>query len=151
MGISEEVFGSFNKKESFQIKNVPKSEQTKLLITSLIRNSILFQNVDYKDEDVLICAMEEKVAIENETIIEEGENGDALFIVESGEYDCYKVINGESKYLKTYKHGDAFGELSLMYNAPRAATIKVKVPGSVYSLDRMTFSQIVKTAATKKR
>ena len=50
MGISEEVFGSFNKKESIQLKNVPKLEQTKLLILSLIRNSILFQNLDYKDE-----------------------------------------------------------------------------------------------------
>lgn len=38
-----------------------------------------------------------------------------------------------------------------MYNAPRAATIKVKVPGVLYSLDRITFSQVVKNAATKKR
>jgi len=28
--------------------------------------------------------------------------------------------------LKTYKHGEAFGELALMYNAPRAATIVCK-------------------------
>ncbi len=95
--------------------------------------------------------MEERTTNADETVIQEGENGDALFIVESGEYDCYKVINGENKYLKTYKHGDAFGELALMYNAPRAATIKVKTPGTLYSLDRITFSQVVKNAATKKR
>lgn len=95
--------------------------------------------------------MEEKIAKQNETIIQEGENGDALFIVESGEYECFKVINGENKYLKTYSHGDAFGELALMYNAPRAATIVVKTPGTLYSLDRGTFGQIVKGSATKKR
>jgi cAMP-dependent protein kinase regulator len=95
--------------------------------------------------------MEEKLTSENETIITEGEDGDALFIVESGEYECWKVINGENKFLKTYKNGDAFGELALMYNAPRAATIKVKTPGKLYSLDRITFSQVVKNAATKKR
>lgn len=134
-----------------QLKSVPKSEKTKLLILSLIRHSILFQNVDYQDEETLINAMEEKTTNADETVIQEGENGDALFIVESGEYDCYKVINGENKYLKTYKHGDAFGELALMYNAPRAATIKVKTPGTLYSLDRITFSQVVKNAATKKR
>jgi cAMP-dependent protein kinase regulator len=134
-----------------QLKSVPKSEKTKLLILSLIRHSILFQNVDYQDEETLINAMEERTTIADETVIQEGENGDALFIVESGEYDCYKVINGENKYLKTYKHGDAFGELALMYNAPRAATIKVKTPGTLYSLDRITFSQVVKNAATKKR
>jgi hypothetical protein len=38
--------------------------------------------------------MEERCTTEKETIIQEGENGDALFIVESGEYDCFKVING---------------------------------------------------------
>ena len=38
-----------------------------------------------------------------------------------------------------------------MYNAPRAATIKVKTPGKIYSLDRITFSSIVKSAVTKKR
>ena len=38
-------------------------------------------------------------------IIEEGAAGDALYIVESGEYDCYKNINGKDKYLKTYKFG----------------------------------------------
>lgn len=50
MGISEEVFGNFNRKESVELKSVPKKQQVKLLILSLIRNSILFQNVDYKDE-----------------------------------------------------------------------------------------------------
>lgn len=95
--------------------------------------------------------MEEKKTSDKETIIQEGESGDALFIVDSGEYDCFKIINGKNKYLKTYQHGDAFGELALMYNAPRAATIVVKTPGTLYSLDRITFSQVVKNAATKKR
>ena len=38
-----------------------------------------------------------------------------------------------------------------MYNAPRAATIITITPGTIYSMDRITFSQIVKNAATKKR
>jgi cAMP-dependent protein kinase regulator len=38
-----------------------------------------------------------------------------------------------------------------MYNAPRAATIVCKQPGKLYILDRITFSQIVKQAASKKR
>lgn len=61
------------------------------------------------------------------------------------------MIEGEDKYLKTYKKGEAFGELALMYNAPRAATIKSKTDGTLFALDRITFSQIVKQAAIRKR
>ena len=53
--------------------------------------------------------------------------------------------------MKTYHQGEAFGELALMYNAPRAATIIAKTEGKLYALDRIAFSQIVKAAACKKR
>jgi cAMP-dependent protein kinase regulator len=48
------------------------------------------------------------------------------------------------KYLKTYYPGEAFGELALLYNAPRAATIKVKTSAVLFALDRQTFNNIVK-------
>lgn len=44
-----------------------------------------------------------------DTIITEGEGGDVMFMVEEGEFDCYKKINGKETFLKTYTTGDAFG------------------------------------------
>jgi cAMP-dependent protein kinase regulator len=38
--------------------------------------------------------------------------------------------------LKEYNPGEAFGELSLLYNAPRAATIKAKTEADLWMLDR---------------
>jgi cAMP-dependent protein kinase regulator len=49
--------------------------------------------------------------------------------------------------LKSYEPGDAFGELALLYNAPRAATIKSKTDSFLWVLDRNTFNYIVKDAA----
>lgn len=74
-----------------------------------------------------------------------------LFIVCSGQYECTKFINGSEKYLKTYYSGEAFGQLSLMYNAPRAATINCVKPGVLFGLDRPTFLGIVQEAAMKRR
>jgi cAMP-dependent protein kinase regulator len=43
--------------------------------------------------------------------------------------------------------GEGFGELSLLYNAPRAATIKAVEDSIVWRLDRDTFNHIVKESA----
>jgi cAMP-dependent protein kinase regulator len=91
--------------------------------------------------------MEEKNYKSGEYIIKQGDNGDCLYIVDSGELDCTKRFPSnpnEDKFLKTYKSGEAFGELALLYNAPRAATIKAKTDSVLWCLDRDTFNNIVR-------
>ena len=53
--------------------------------------------------------------------------------------------------MKTYQPGEAFGELALLYNAPRAATIVAKTNCVLWQLDRSTFNHIVKDASQQKR
>jgi cAMP-dependent protein kinase regulator len=53
----------------------------------------------------------------------------------------------QPKHLKNYEPGDSFGELALLYNAPRAATIISKTDSDLWVLDRNTFNHIVKDAA----
>jgi cAMP-dependent protein kinase regulator len=76
-----------------------------------------------------------------------------MYVVESGVLSCTKVFKGalEATFLKEYNPGEGFGELSLLYNAPRAATITAKTDSVVWRLDRDTFNHIVKDAASKKR
>jgi len=55
-------------------------------------------------------------------------------------------------HLKVYNPGESFGELALLYNVPRAATITVKSDEcELFSLDRSTFNSIVKESIEKKR
>lgn len=84
-----------------------------------------------------------------EIVINQDDVGDCLYIVENGELDCYKrFVNGENpKLVKTYIPGDSFGELALLYNSPRAATIKTRTKCILWSLDRDTFNNIVKDAS----
>ena len=76
-----------------------------------------------------------------------------MYVVESGILSCTKVFKGATQptFLKEYQPGEGFGELALLYNAPRAATITAKSDSIVWRLDRDTFNHIVKDAASKKR
>jgi len=74
-------------------------------------------------------------------------------VVESGTLSCTKLFKGKSEatFLKKYEAGEAFGELALLYNAPRAATITSDTDSLLWSLDRETFNHIVKDASRKRR
>ena len=111
----------------------------------------MFQALAREELDIVIDAMAEQTFKAGETVIKEGDAGAVLFVVESGQLDCFKKIDGEDKHLKTYEPGEAFGELALLYNAPRAATIIAKSDAHCYELDRNTFNHIVKDAAQRKR
>lgn len=101
--------------------------------------------------------MDERRFQAGENIIKQGESGDVLYLIEEGLLDCFKTFvrnhlktqkkEEGDKYLKTYNPGEAFGELALLYNTPRAATIKAKTDTILWTLDRETFNNIVKEAA----
>jgi cAMP-dependent protein kinase regulator len=95
MGISAEVFGQFNKKAEFVQKVIPKDTATKEEIKRLIEKSILFQSLNKEDLGIVIDAMEEVYAEPGRAVITEGEIGDTLYIINEGEFDCFKVIGGK--------------------------------------------------------
>lgn len=76
-----------------------------------------------------------------------------MYVLSEGSLACTKIFPGttEPKHLKDYVPGEAFGELALLYNAPRAATITSTSESTLMKLDRGTFNNIVKDAAQRKR
>merc|ERR1719195_1946524 len=84
-------------------------------------------------------------------VISEGDDGDFLFVIEKGSVNCIKMIDGAEKVVKTCAPGDVFGELALLYNCPRAASVVAQDECICWQLDRESFNHIVKDAAVKRR
>jgi len=99
----------------------------------------------------VLDAMLEKIVVAGDHIIDEGDEGDYFYIIESGKYDILKIIDGDNKHVGQYDNKGSFGELALMYNAPRAATIIANTEGQLWAMDRQTFRKIVVKATAKKR
>ncbi|KAL8433151.1 hypothetical protein ACSSS7_004091 [Eimeria intestinalis] len=155
--VSAEVYGEWNKKKDFVPPVHEKTPEQKKRIQEILENSFLFSSLDVEDEEVVLKAFEEKTVMKGERLIEQGADGDRLYLIEEGEAAVYKeTLNEEtgqreSRQVNTMKPGDTVGELALMYNAPRAATVVAASDLKLWSLDRETFTRIVRDAAAKKR
>jgi len=113
----------------------------------------MFAALDEDEFNIVVDAIEEINGQAGDVIIQEGDQGDCMYVLEAGSLDCTKVLKGhtEPTFLKEYQPVEGFGELALLYNAPRAATIKAKTDYVIWKLDRDTFNHIVKDAAARKR
>lgn len=153
MAISAESYGSYNQIKEYKPPVVPKTDTQKSEIRAVLQMSFMFNTLEDKEFDIIINAMNTRNYKPNEWVIKQGDDGAELFVVSSGKLKCEKVFPSQSAptFLKHYQRGDVFGELALMYNAPRAASIIALEESTLFSLDRDTFNNIVKTATIRRR
>lgn len=149
--VSAEAYGEWNAKKAFVAPVITKSDEQKDRLRNVLSKSFLFAALEDNDMTVVIGAMSENNAPEGEKVITQGDQGDFLFVIESGKLDCVINVDGTDKVVKTCEPGDCFGELALLYNCPRAATVMAREACVLWKLDRDTFNNIVKEAAQKKR
>lgn len=149
--VSSEAFGKWNPKEDFVPRQIPKTAEQTAHIIERLSQSFMFASLDDAERDIVVQAMEERIVTPGTEVIMQGVDGTELFVVDSGTLSCYKVIAGERKFLKNYNTGDSFGELALLYNAPRAASIVADTRCVLWVLDRQCFNHIVKDSAIRRR
>ncbi|WVQ64799.1 uncharacterized protein L199_002968 [Kwoniella botswanensis] len=145
------------------IPSFPKTDEQLERIKQAIKPNFLFRNLDEEQEADVLAAMKEVTIPAGEMIIEQGAAGDYFYIVENGQLDIFvkkdgQVIDPEKgdrpllgKKVATCKEGSSFGELALMHNAPRAASILSITPCTLWALDRVSFRTILLDHTSRKR
>ena len=108
-----------------KLETFAKTEPQRQRILASISKNFLFSSLDAAQISLVIDTMREMKFAPDQDVIKQGDTGDFFYVVDSGTLDCYvrKSKDQDPFKVKTYNHGESFGELALMYNCPRAATI----------------------------
>lgn len=86
-------------------------------------------------------ALETKKFPSGEVIIKEGDPGHAFYLLENGQAAAYK--GDPSNKVLDYDKGDYFGELALLNDAPRAASVVATTDVKVASLGKSAFQRLL--------
>ncbi|KAG0664645.1 hypothetical protein C6P46_001241 [Rhodotorula mucilaginosa] len=146
---------------------IPKTASQRARIEKAIANNLLFRNLDQEQHDDVLNAMKEVTVQPGTEVIVQGAVGDFFYVVEEGTFEVWVraapthsyagpgqsllTQPGEEKKVATYGPGGSFGELALMYNAPRAATVVATSRATMWALDRVTFRSILVEHTSRKR
>lgn len=117
-----------------------------LLVQALSGFFFLQSNADEANPkmDLLMKGMRKEEFDEGFLLITEGESGSKLYVVESGTLEV--TINGS--VIREMARGNMLGELALLYDAPRSATVQCKTKCVLWSLSREIFKKIQAISAT---
>jgi len=113
-----------------------KTEQETEWLLDCIHDNLLFENLNQEQQRVLVKFMYRQDVKKGDDLIKQGEEGKTFYVVETGEFDI--TVTGVGK-VESLKKGSCTGELALMYNAPRAATVTALSDAKVWVMERQTF------------
>lgn len=141
--------------DTYKKKVYPKDSTQLTRIQDSLEGSFLFTelSLDQGQRQEVYDAMFEKRVKAGQIIYSQGDKGDYFYVIETGTFEVWKKIDATTPSRKMFEYQDdgSFGELALMYNCPRPATVKATSAGLIWCLDRQTFRHILVESRARKR
>ena len=127
-------------KEALQASGLEPEFVTPMLrSSSAIRKSSVFKDMSPSSLRDLLSSAERKTWARGTTLMREGDPGSQFYIVESGKLE----VSQAGSVVGEIGPGDCVGELALLNDAPRSATVTVQHDAILLSLDREQFQRIM--------
>jgi MFS family permease len=102
---------------------------------SLLRQLPVFAPLPAWSLEVVARNARELEVDDGSTVIRQGEHGDAFYAVVDGEF----VVTREGQQVRSMRRGEGFGEIALIADIPRTATVTAAGRGSLLAIDRDSF------------
>ncbi len=103
----------------------------------------MFADLGARQLDLLAVKLRVRLVEPGETVIRQGSRGDEFFIIREGEFEVLVSQAGSRKRVATLATGQYFGEVALINDTPRMATVRAKGQGSLWELDRQDFRDLL--------
>lgn len=116
-----------------------------------LRRIPLFGSVDDTQLALLTDQFTSEWARAGQVIIEEGDTGDTFYIIVRGTADVLHSYDGMERQIDSLQDGDYFGEMALLAQAPRTATVRARTPCLLLTLARGPFNDLVNSVPEVRR
>lgn len=152
---TEDYQEELNKEVDLDKLYTEKTASQKARIADAIKTSVMFRNISDDQRELIFGVMEHIPVTAGTWVIKQGSVGDRFYIIDEGNFEVRIVGDGEvddgtgGALIHVYEGSIAkhlhpcFGELALMYSAPRSASIIARTDGNLWGLHRSAFRQVL--------
>jgi hypothetical protein len=127
-----------------RIRKVDASATVPQVEIQLLRSISIFAALPAPSLEGIARDLEALAVSQGTVVIKEGERGDCYYAIAQGELAVTRV----NQFVRMVSRGDGFGEIALIRDVPRQATVTAATDASLYTLDRELFVQAVTGHAT---
>jgi putative peptide zinc metalloprotease protein len=99
----------------------------------------LFRDTSPRQLDLLAVRLAVQPTQAGAVLVQQGDPGDAFFLVREGQFS----VETAGKHINTLGPGEFFGEIALLHNVPRTATVRALTDGSVWRLEGHDFRDLL--------
>ncbi|CAL8394173.1 unnamed protein product [Arctogadus glacialis] len=122
------------------------ASETNLIVKAIQKNDFL-SRLDDEQTAMMVDLLVSHDFSPGQEVIAEASEGDTMYIVAAGEL----VVTQGGRQLRSLMCGDVFGELAILYNCKRTATVKAKSAVRLWCMERQTYRTIMTNKSKKKR
>jgi MFS family permease len=105
----------------------------------LLRSLRLFTALPPPEIEGLARSLEPLSASAGQAVVVQGENGDRYYAIADGEFE----VTVDGRRIATLGRGDGFGEIALLHDGVRTATVSALTPGRLYFIDKGPFLEVL--------
>ncbi|KAL7872507.1 hypothetical protein SRHO_G00074900 [Serrasalmus rhombeus] len=130
-----------------QTTKVKKTASERAQIIKAMGKNDFLSRLDEEQISMMVELLTSLDRCPGDEIIKEGTEGDSMYIVAAGELK----VTQSGRDLRTLTSGDVFGELAILYNCKRTASVKAVTAVRLWCIDRQTYRSIMTSKSKKKR